>query len=127
MKKSDNSSIQRNSFRSNKILLRSKKLVMKKTQVFRISNGINRDNTLLNIINKAFFWRDLIIVYLLILTTWVLELKSVAISFQGLSERLRSETEPVSSYRFLVEEPHFGDTPDNLAFSGSFFIPSYNK
>ncbi|RNA29371.1 hypothetical protein BpHYR1_047952 [Brachionus plicatilis] len=34
-------------------------------------------------------------------------------NFQGLPERLRSETEPVSSYRFLVEEPHFGDTPDN--------------
>ncbi|RNA29714.1 hypothetical protein BpHYR1_005738 [Brachionus plicatilis] len=37
------------------------------------------------------------------------------LSFRGLPERLRSEAEPVSSYRFLVEETHFGDTPNNLA------------
>ncbi|RMZ96373.1 hypothetical protein BpHYR1_007105, partial [Brachionus plicatilis] len=36
-------------------------------------------------------------------------------SFRGLPERLRSETVPVSSYRFLVEEAHYGDTPNNLA------------
>ncbi|RNA07302.1 hypothetical protein BpHYR1_046731, partial [Brachionus plicatilis] len=40
-----------------------------------------------------------VIVYLLILTAWVLELKSVAISFRGLPERLRSETVPVSSWQ----------------------------
>ncbi|RMZ94658.1 hypothetical protein BpHYR1_050796 [Brachionus plicatilis] len=42
------------------------------------------------------------IIYFLILTAWVLELKSVAISYRGLPERLRSETEAVSSYRFLL-------------------------
>ncbi|RNA35947.1 hypothetical protein BpHYR1_018789 [Brachionus plicatilis] len=47
------------------------------------------------------------------------------VSFQGLPERLRSETEPVSSYRFLVEEPHFGDTPDNLAFSFKLIIKNF--
>ncbi|RNA10689.1 hypothetical protein BpHYR1_038849 [Brachionus plicatilis] len=86
-------------------------------------------NTILNIIKilSFFFWRDLIIVYLLILTSWVLELKPVAISFQGLPERLRSETEPVSSYHFLVEEPHFGDTPDNLALSICFLSQIFSR
>ncbi|RNA03273.1 hypothetical protein BpHYR1_029454 [Brachionus plicatilis] len=66
-------------------------------------------------------------VYLLILTAWVLELKSVAISFRGLPERLRSESEPVSSYRFLVEETHFGDTPNNLAISFCFLSPLFRR
>ncbi|RNA05579.1 hypothetical protein BpHYR1_048825 [Brachionus plicatilis] len=74
-----------------------------------------------------FFWRNLIIVYFLIQTAWVLELKSVAISFQGLPERLRSEKEPVSSYRFLVEETHFGDTPNNLTFSFSFLSLLFSR
>ncbi|RNA22915.1 hypothetical protein BpHYR1_035810 [Brachionus plicatilis] len=59
--------------------------------------------------------------------SWVLELKSLAISFQGLPERLRSETEPVSSYHLLVEEPHFGDTPDNLAFSFCFLSQIFSR
>ncbi|RNA15542.1 hypothetical protein BpHYR1_042081 [Brachionus plicatilis] len=52
--------------------------------------------------SKPFFRRNLIIVYLLILTAWVLELKSVAISFRGLPERLRSEIVPVSSWQIDV-------------------------
>ncbi|RNA39495.1 hypothetical protein BpHYR1_003304 [Brachionus plicatilis] len=36
------------------------------------------------------------------------------INFRELPERLRSETEPVSEYRFLVEETHFGDTTNSL-------------
>ncbi|RNA33344.1 hypothetical protein BpHYR1_008789 [Brachionus plicatilis] len=34
--------------------------------------------------------------------------------FRGLPERFRSETEPVSSLHFLVEETHFGDAANNL-------------
>ncbi|RNA40056.1 Homeodomain-like DNA binding domain-containing transcription [Brachionus plicatilis] len=47
-----------------------------KTQAVRIrkSSFLTVDETL-----SLFFWRNLIIVYLLILTVWVLELKSVAI------------------------------------------------
>ncbi|RNA38887.1 hypothetical protein BpHYR1_032785 [Brachionus plicatilis] len=59
--------------------------------------------------------------------SWVLELKSVAISFRGLLERLRSETEPVSSYSFLVEETHFGDTLDNLAISFCFLSQIFSR
>ncbi|RNA19246.1 hypothetical protein BpHYR1_048101 [Brachionus plicatilis] len=57
----------------------------------------------------------------------VLPLYETLVSFQGLPERLRSETEPVSSYRFLVEEPHFGDTPDNLAFSYCFLSQIFSR
>ncbi|RMZ98664.1 hypothetical protein BpHYR1_050167 [Brachionus plicatilis] len=67
------------------------------------------------------------LLHLLILTAWVLELKSVAISFRGLPERLRSETVPVSSYRFLVEETHFGDTPNNLAISFYFLSQIFSR
>ncbi|RNA01818.1 hypothetical protein BpHYR1_033092, partial [Brachionus plicatilis] len=44
------------------------------------------------------------------------------ISFRDLPERLRSETEPVSSCRFLVEETHFADTPNNLDFRFAFYF-----
>ncbi|RNA16591.1 hypothetical protein BpHYR1_011517 [Brachionus plicatilis] len=47
------------------------------------------------------------------------------VSFRGLPERLRSKTEPVSSCRFLVEETHFGDTPNNLAISFCFLSPLF--
>ncbi|RNA11376.1 hypothetical protein BpHYR1_040905 [Brachionus plicatilis] len=52
---------------------------------------------------------------------------SLKVSFQGLPERLRSETEPVSSYRFLIEEPDFRDTPDNLAFSFCFLSQIFSR
>ncbi|RNA19635.1 hypothetical protein BpHYR1_009304 [Brachionus plicatilis] len=53
--------------------------------------------------------------------------KIISISFRGLPERLRSETVPVSSYRFLVEETHFGDTPNNLAISFCFLSQIFRR
>ncbi|RNA18944.1 hypothetical protein BpHYR1_000608 [Brachionus plicatilis] len=54
-------------------------------------------------------------------------LSSLKFSFRRLPGRLRSEPEQVSSYRFSVEETHFGDTPNNLAISICFFSPLFNR
>ncbi|RMZ94330.1 hypothetical protein BpHYR1_053474 [Brachionus plicatilis] len=43
-----------------------------------------------------------------------MQFSSLKISFRSLPERLRPEIVPFSEYHFLVEETHFGDTPNSL-------------